>query len=143
MLGLQRAIDAVPTLIGVLDADLVVTVRGYAARALGQIGDPRAVDPLIRSARADPENAGVVAAALGELGDPAAVEALTSLATDQHHDVATAAATSLTRCGDRGFAALRSLQTEGGPAADHAVAALARAELSRRGALGHEPDPRS
>jgi HEAT repeat protein len=143
VLGMQRAIDAVPTLIGVLDADVVVTVRGYAARALGQIGDPRAVDPLIRAVRADPENAGVVAAALGELGDPMAVEVLSSLVTNRSHDVATAAATSLTRCGDRGFAALRTLQTEGGPAADHAVAALARAELSRRGALGHEPEPRS
>jgi HEAT repeat protein len=143
VLGLQRAVAAVPAIIGVLNTDDVVTVRGHAARALGHIGDPRAVNPLISAARADRENAGVVAAALGELGDPAAVEALTLLVRDPHHDIATAAATSLTRCGDRGFAALRTLQVEGGPAADYAVAALARAALTRRGALRHKPDPLS
>jgi HEAT repeat protein len=143
VLGLQRAIDAVPTLIRVLADDDVSTVRGHAARALGHIGDPRPVTALIRAACDDPENAGFAAAALGELGDPTAVETLTSLVRDQHHDIATAAATSLARCGDRGFAALRSLRAEGGPAADHAVAALARAELGRRDGRGDEPDPRS
>jgi HEAT repeat protein len=139
VLGLQRAIDAVPTLIDVLAADDVVTVRGHAARALGQIGDPRALNALIRAARDDPENAGVVAVALGDLGDAAAVDALASLVGDEHHDVATAAATSLTRCGDAGIGALRTLQLEGGPAADHALAALARADLGRRRRLGSGP----
>jgi HEAT repeat protein len=87
---------------------------------------------LIRAARGDQAIAGVVAAALGDLGDARGVGALAELVRDQRHDVATAAALSLTRCGGPGFAALRSLEAEGGPAGDHAVAAIARAELARR-----------
>ncbi len=128
-LGLERAIEAVPALVGVLDDD-VVTVRGHAARALGHIGDPRAVDPLIRSAHHDREIGGFTATALGELGDRRGVEALVGLADDPRHDVATAAANALTHCGPEGFAALQRLQAGGGPAAGHAVAAVARAELA-------------
>lgn len=129
VLGLERAIEAVPALVGVLAGDAEVTVRGHAARALGHIGDPRAVAPLVRAAHDDPAIAGVTAIALGELGDASGVEALATLVGDPRHDVATAAAMALTGCGAAGFAALRRLQADGGAAADHAVAAIARAEL--------------
>lgn len=52
-------------------------VRAYAASALGQIGDPRAVDPLIAALK--DETGGVrafAASALGQIGDPRAVEPL-------------------------------------------------------------------
>jgi HEAT repeat protein len=130
VLGLQRAIEAVPTLVGVLAGDDKITVRGHAARALGHIGDPRAVDPLKRAAREDPANAGVSAVALGELGDARAIEPLVVLVGDTRHEVATAAAAALTRCGTAGFDALRRLRREGGTAADHAAAAIARAEVA-------------
>jgi HEAT repeat protein len=142
VLGLERAVEAVPALVGVVRTDGAVAVRAHAARALGHIGDPRAVDALIDAA-GDPPIAGVAATALGELGDARGVEALTALVGDERHDVATAAAIALTYCGAPGVAALRSLRAAGGPAADHAVAAIARAELAgrHRAADGEHPPP--
>jgi HEAT repeat protein len=72
----------------------------------------------------------VSAAALGELGDARAIEPLTALVGDIRHDVATTAATALTRCGTAGFEALRRLRQEGGQAAEHAVVAIARADVA-------------
>lgn len=56
-------------------------VRGEAAFALGEVVDPAAVSPLIRSLQKDPadEVRSASAAALGRIGDPAAVEALTAI----------------------------------------------------------------
>jgi hypothetical protein len=47
-------------------------VRIQAAQALGKIGDPRAVDPLIAALK-DYSLCDTVAEALGEIGDPRAV----------------------------------------------------------------------
>src|SRR2546427_7925811 len=53
-------------------------VREVAAQALGLIGDLRAVEPLLRKAKADRDagGRGTCIKALGELGDPRAVEVL-------------------------------------------------------------------
>jgi rubredoxin len=58
-----------------------------AARSLGQLADPRAVEPLI--ARLDDQNHGVGRAAaisLGQIGDKRAVEHLIVKLGDQKHD---------------------------------------------------------
>jgi HEAT repeat protein len=64
-------------------------VRGSAAEALGEIGDPRAVGPLINALK--DKSLGVrawgvrVAAteALGKIGDPRAIEFLKELLTEK------------------------------------------------------------
>jgi HEAT repeat protein len=65
------AADAMPELAGLL-ADDEPRVRTAAARALGAIGDPRAIDPLL-SALADPDRSVRLWAwkAMRRLGDPA------------------------------------------------------------------------
>ena len=65
-----------------------VEVRRNVAGALGRLGDPRAIDPLIKiltgdkEARVNPDLylLGDVAKALGEIGDKKAVKALESAA---------------------------------------------------------------
>lgn len=129
-LGLQRAVGAVPDLIDHLDAD-DAEVRVRAVGALARIGDPRACGPLVRLLRTDPSMRMAAARALGELGDPSAVAALSELLDDDRHDVAAAAADSLTRCGPTGLAALRRHADGGGGGSRQARAALARNELGR------------
>jgi len=60
------------------------TTHPEAARALGMIGDPRAVGPLIQALK-DPACAvrGVSAWALGEIGDRTAIKPLIDMLTDQ------------------------------------------------------------
>lgn len=55
------------------------SVRRHAAIALGDLGDPRALDPLIKTLQEDKEVFGAApyaADALGRIGDPRAVEPL-------------------------------------------------------------------
>jgi hypothetical protein len=60
-------------------------IREAAARILGEIGDPRAVEPLGEALRAEPETRvrRVQVDALAKIGDPAAVELLKLALTDQ------------------------------------------------------------
>jgi len=129
-LGLERAVEAVPDLIDNLDGE-DAEVRVRAVGALGRIGDPRACEPLLRSLRADESLSIATIHALGALGDPGAVPRLSELLDDARHDVATAAAESLTRCGPDGLAALRRCADEGGGGSRQARAAIARHELGR------------
>ncbi len=129
-LGLQRAVEAVPDLVVNLD-DEDPEVRVRAAGALGRIGDPRACEPLVRSLRTDVSLRIVATRALGDLGDPGAVPTLTGLLDHARHDVANAAAESLTRCGSDGLTALRRCADRGADGSRQACAALARFELSR------------
>jgi len=73
--------QAVPHLISLLETSPSQDVRFRATRALGAIGDPRAVPPLLANLRADMPNGDAIlresaAAALGKLRDPRAVEPL-------------------------------------------------------------------
>lgn len=77
-------------------------VRTGAAKALGELGDPRAVEPLM-AALADSDSVGVrqtAAEALGLLGDPRAVEPLIRALGDGEGWVANAAAEALGKLGD-------------------------------------------
>ncbi|MHA1645653.1 MAG: HEAT repeat domain-containing protein, partial [Candidatus Freyarchaeota archaeon] len=65
----------VEALISALEYKWKMTVRFYAARALGELGDLRAVEPLIQTLKEDDEPLGRGAAwAVGELGDLRAVD---------------------------------------------------------------------
>src|SRR5664280_1165637 len=76
------------------------TVPGAAADALGQIGDARAVDPLIAALKSGGWGMRTAAAgALGQIGAPA-VEPLVAALTDRAGDVRTAAARALAQIGD-------------------------------------------
>lgn len=70
-LGRLRDREAVPLLIELLGDE---TIRGTAANALGTIGDPRAVEPLIGLLTAEGNTATAAAQALGRIKDRRAVE---------------------------------------------------------------------
>jgi HEAT repeat protein len=68
--------------------------KGYAALVLGEIGDPRAVDPLIDTLRSSSSITRQGAAtALGEIGDPRAVDMLAYVASRDSDSAVRSAAT--------------------------------------------------
>ncbi len=98
-IGKMKAKQDVNGLIKALRYKKNSQVRGNAARVLGEIGDPRAVEPLI-----DALMEGVVddlaASALGEIGDPRAVETLLTLLEHESAGMRGAAASALGEIGD-------------------------------------------
>lgn len=75
-------------------------IRLAAASALGNVGNARAVDPLI-SALDDEQGVNEMAAlALGEIGDPRAVEPLTAKLNDENWELRSSAAKALGKIGD-------------------------------------------
>ena len=128
---MKKHVGDVDTLIGLLKSRYQLD-REKAADFLGEIGDPKAVPPLIealgdpviswiaaeslgklRDARAvQPLIASLAsgekwlrrnaAIALGQIGDPSAVEPLIKLLSDRKHDVRQAAATALGMIGSKG-----------------------------------------
>lgn len=74
--------------------------RNLAARALGMIGDPRAIQ-VLTWALSDPDEVvrSVAAWALGEIGDTSVVPSLISAAQDSKHGVRTRATSSLETLG--------------------------------------------
>jgi HEAT repeat protein len=94
MLGGERAVRALMMAVQNDNEDLIV--RGRAALMLGKLGDPRAVDPLIRALDAPGHQTPLYAAeALGKLGDPRAIEALRQLAVNGRDKVRAAALAAL------------------------------------------------
>jgi HEAT repeat protein len=107
-------------------------VRVRAARALGRLGSPVAVDALL-DAVADHRSTALrvtAAQALGALGAGRAVPVLAGLVGDPAHWLAHTAAAALVAAGPRGVAALRDLT--GG--ADPGAVAHAREALVTAGA---------
>ena len=86
-LGMLGGDEAVRTLMMVVTnshEDLIV--RGRAAMMLGKLGDPRAVEPLIRALEAPGFQTPLYAAqSLGKLGDPRAIEPLLRV-IEMHND---------------------------------------------------------
>ena len=77
------------------------SIRRDAARALGELEDPRAVEPLIAALgdeRSDVRQA--AAEALGKIKDPRAVEPLIAALGDERSDMRQAAAKALGAIGD-------------------------------------------
>lgn len=118
--------------------------RGYAALALGTIGDSRAVRPMI-GLLADPvaEVRFLAALALGRMGDAAAVESLCAALADPARDVREAAAWALGALGDsraaNPLAALRDDPDAG--VRDRATEALEKLG-AHDGGTGADPDAR-
>jgi len=96
--------DALHSYIGVLQSS-GWAARAYAAKALGNLGDRRAVTAL-RGALwdKDPSVRAQAALALGALGDPQAVEALIAAITDADPEVQEAAEDALRRITGANFA---------------------------------------
>lgn len=95
-LGKTRSPQAVEPLLSVLFNDHDSAVREDAARALGEIGDVRAVEYLATLVH-DPALRTVAIEALGKIGDACAVPVLIELLTEAGLPEATMAAAS---CGD-------------------------------------------
>lgn len=82
-------VDAIPAFVAVLDGRVKVqgrnehVMRFVAANYLGDIGDPKAVPPLLKALEDPFFNVRRCAAlALGKIGDPRAIEPLQELATN-------------------------------------------------------------
>ncbi|MBS7281565.1 MAG: HEAT repeat domain-containing protein [Candidatus Freyarchaeota archaeon] len=75
-------------------------LRKEVVQALGMIGDPRAVEPLIQTLKDEPGLRKEVVQALGMIGDPRAVEPLIQTLKDENREVREAAAIALARIGD-------------------------------------------
>ncbi len=76
-------------------------VRRSAANALGKLGDPRAVEPLIAVLDDQPLVREVTAKALGKIGDPRAVDALVQVLKDDKKSIRETAAKALGEIGDK------------------------------------------
>jgi hypothetical protein len=88
-------------LVNALEYQNVWRVRRDAAGALGDMGDPAAVEPLMVALDDDSASVRIaVIAALGRIGDPAAVEPLMAALRSQAVDIRKAAADSLGQVGD-------------------------------------------
>lgn len=114
-------------------------VRIKAARALGRLGMPDGLEPLLAAVRPGRSVAlrMVGAGALGSLGAVAATGPLAELLGDPDPHVAATAARALLQLGPEGRAALRTAADgrSGGPAAAQARAVLAESAV---GAARHD-----
>ena len=78
--------EAVPELIKMVGADLSPVVRSHAVGALGRLGEPDVVVPVLLDALRD-DDAGVSACAaeeLGSVGDETAIEPIRAAAVGAH-----------------------------------------------------------
>jgi HEAT repeat protein len=123
----------VECLIAVLEDD-EWPVREMAAKALGKIGDARAVGPLIKALKRDWPALWVVAEALGQLEDDRAVESLVAALRDSDGDKYTqqAAVEALGRIGEPIQEPLIDVLRDGDEGARHrAIAALGQMRDAR------------
>ncbi len=100
-LGKMGAVDAVDTLVEYVDTDSDPQLQKVTFRALGEIGDERAVQPLANKLRMDNDQVRPYAArALGLIGDTRAVDPLAdTLGEDENDTVRAAAAWALRQIG--------------------------------------------
>ncbi|WP_128380569.1 HEAT repeat domain-containing protein [Streptomyces cavernae] len=136
VLGATGAVSRTTEIARALRDDPHTEVRIKAARALGRLGMPDGLEPLMEAVRpGHPVGLRIVAAgALGSLGALAATGPLGRLLGDPDPHVAATAARALLRLGLAGEDTLRAAADDpaGGPAAAHARAALAEASVGSR-----------
>ena len=126
LLGRFQALVAADEVIDLLHNDPSVEVRARAARSLGRMGSPRAVQPLIGCVEDGP--VATRAQAIWALGEMGALEALpvlrTTLQGSSHH-LGELAADALAAMGPAGIQVLGEVAAGGGSAAPLAARTLA------------------
>ena len=120
-----------PLIIALSDAARPEFARINAATALGEIGDMRALEPLIAALRDETPAIRLAAVgALGDLNDPRSVEALLAALDDDIPEVRRSAILALSAIGGEGvFAALARIATD--PIADVQLRGMAGFALGR------------
>ncbi|MFD1640674.1 HEAT repeat domain-containing protein [Halohasta litorea] len=103
ILGKMGATEAVETLVEYVDADSDPTLQKVTFRALGEIGDEEAIQPLANKLLMDNDNVRPQAArALGLLGDTRAIKPLSeTLKADEDSNVRAQAAWALRQIGTK------------------------------------------
>jgi HEAT repeat protein len=130
LVGRYGALAATDDLIDLVVSDPSVEVRSRAARSLGRIGSPRAIEPLLACLEGSP--AAVLAQAvwaLGEVGAPQAVPALRSALRGPSHQLSEWAADALAGIAPDGVEALSHISQEDGHAGLCARRALRARQL--------------
>jgi HEAT repeat protein len=119
-LGLLADVAAVPLLVEALADRRQPGLAEAAAEALGSVGAPSAVEPLLRAAHEERAALRAAAAtAIGAIGDECAAESLVSALAGGDHRASRAVAGALLRLGDPGR---RALEAAGSPYALEALA---------------------
>ena len=126
LLGRFQALVAADEVIDLLHNDPSVEVRARAARSLGRMGTPRAVQPLLSCVEDGPVATRAQAIwALGEMGALEALPALRNTLLGSSHHLGELAADALAATGPSGIQALTEIAAGGGTAAPLAARALA------------------
>jgi HEAT repeat protein len=125
LLGRFQALAAADEVIQLLHHDPSVEVRARAARALGRMGSPRAVQPLLASVDEGPVAMRAQAIwALGEMGAQEALPVLRSTLLGRTHHLSDLAADALAVMGPKGRRVLAEVAAGDSPAAPIAARAM-------------------
>ena len=126
LLGRFQALVAADDVIDLLHHDPSVEVRARAARSLGRMGTPRAVQPLLSCVEDGPVATRAQATwALGEMGALEALPVLRNALLGASHHLAELAADALAAMGPSGLQALSEIAAGGGTGASIAARTLA------------------
>lgn len=126
LLGRFQALAAADEVIDLLHHDPSVEVRARAARSLGRMGSPRAVQPLLASVEEGPLAMRAQAIwALGEMGALEALPVLRGTLLGRAHHLSELAADALGLMGPKGISVLREVAAGDSQAAGIAGKALA------------------
>jgi len=130
LLGRFQALAVTGEIATILQKDRSVEVRARAARALGRIGSPHAIEPLLACLDSGPAAVRAQTVwALGEIGGIDAVPALRTIILGPSRQMCEQAARALARIRPLGVALLGQLAEGDGPAAASARQAMAEIEL--------------
>ena len=126
LLGRFQALVAADEVVHLLHHDPSVEVRARAARSLGRMGSPRAVEPLLSCVEVGPAAIRAQAVwALGEMGALQAIPVLRDTLLGAPHHLAELAADALVAVGPAGRRVLVEIAGKDGAAAALASRALA------------------
>ena len=126
LLGRFQALAAIDEVVELLHHDPSAEVRARAARALGRMSSPRAVDALLVHLDEGPLAMRVQAIwALGEIGDPRVLLVLRDIVLQPSRQISEQAALALSVIGPQGIDILSKIVASGGQTAAVAANALA------------------
>ena len=142
LLGRFQSVESVENLVEFLERDPATSVRVRAARALGRIGSPRAVLPLVACVGSGPAALRAEAiSTLGRMGSPAAVPSLRITLLGPSPLLSQAAADALSSIAPVGIEVLQEIADDDRhPAGSTARRALAAGKAKASGRLP-EPSP--